>query len=140
MTIDLLVTFAALFLAVALGSGWAASAYISARAPERRRLHHIATAGGMDVALGPMTLVDQVDPKYTKIPGILPKSRKEMNRLRLRLARAGYNSPTAMVVYGLASILTPLILVLLVFRWVGYVAGRSHCLLSPSVICCQGCI
>ena len=66
-----------------------------------------------------MTLEDNVDPKYEKIPGLVPKSRKELGKLRLRLARAGYQSPTAVVVYGAASLLTPIAFVLLAFLFMG---------------------
>jgi tight adherence protein C len=119
MTIDLIVTLSALFIAIALVSGWAASAYLTARAPERRRLQQIAAVGGGELMLGPVSLVDQVDPKFKKIPGVVPKTRKEMNRLRLRLARAGYHSPRAIVIYGVASLVTPFLLVLLVFAMSG---------------------
>jgi tight adherence protein C len=119
MTIDLIITLSAAFVAIALTTGWGVSALLSARAPERRRLHQLATVGGIDAGLGPMTLVDSVDPKYKRIPGLVPKSRKEMTKLRLRLARAGYNSPTAIVVYGAVSLLTPIVLVLFVFLFMG---------------------
>jgi tight adherence protein C len=119
MTIDLMITLTAAFLAIALTTGWAVSAFLSARAPERRRLHQLATVGGIDVGLGTMTLVDNVDPKYKKIPGLLPKSRKEMTKLRLRLARAGYQSPTAVVVYRAVSLLTPIAFVLVALLVLG---------------------
>ena len=119
MTIDLIITLSALFTAIALVSGWAVSAYLTARAPERRRLQHIAVGGGGDLTLGPVSLVDQVDPKFKKIPGVVPKTRKEMTRLRQRLARAGYQSPKAIVIYGVATLVTPFLLMLLVFALSG---------------------
>jgi tight adherence protein C len=107
MTVDLLVTLAAAFMAVALLAGWGTAAVLSARSPERRRLHQFASAGGADLDMGPVSLIDSVDPRFRRIPGILPKSAKDMNRLRRRLANAGYNSLMAPVVYGFATILVP---------------------------------
>ena len=90
MTLDLIVTLSAVFMFVALVAGWGVSAVLSARAPERRRLQQLATAGGPELALGTLSLVDNIDPRLKRIPGILPKSPKEMSRLRRRLAAAGY--------------------------------------------------
>jgi tight adherence protein C len=109
MTLDLIVTLSAVFMFIALVAGWSTSAVLSARAPERRRLHQLASAGGPELSLGSMSLVDNLDPRLKRIPGILPKSPKDMNRLRRRLASAGYYSPTAIVVYGVASLLTPIL-------------------------------
>jgi tight adherence protein C len=109
MTLDLIITLSAIFMFIALISGWVASTAISARAPERRRLQQLASAGGPELTLGSMSLVDSIDPRIRRIPGILPKSPKDMNRLRRRMAAAGYHSPTAMVVYGVASLVTPIL-------------------------------
>jgi tight adherence protein C len=110
MSIDLIVTLSAAFLSVALLAGWGASAFLSAQSPERRRLRNLAPAGGPDFGLTSGSLVDEaIDPRFRRLPGIVPKSPKEMNRLRRRLAMAGHTSPTAVVVYGAATILTPLV-------------------------------
>jgi tight adherence protein C len=57
---------------------------------------------------GPVALVDSVDPRLKRLPG-LPKSTKDMNRLRRRLARAGYHQPSAMVVFAAANLITPIV-------------------------------
>ncbi len=88
MPFDIIVTLTAAFLFVALLSGWATSAALSAVAPERRRLRQFGVSGGYEVA-GPVNLIDSVDPRLRRFPGV-PKSPKEMNRLRRRLAAAGY--------------------------------------------------
>jgi tight adherence protein C len=119
MTPDLIVTLSAVFMFIALVSGWGVSAVLSARAPERRRLQQLATAGGPELALGTLSLVDNIDPRLKRIPGLLPKSPKEMNRLRRRLATAGYHSTESMVVYGVASILSPIVFALLTWAIFG---------------------
>ena len=108
MAFDLIVTLGAAFMFVALVAGYATSAALSAASPERRRLRHMA-AGGPSGAFDPqLTLVDTIDPRLKRIPGV-PKSPKEMGRLRRQLARAGYTSVTAMVVYAVATVATPLV-------------------------------
>ncbi len=120
MTFDLIVTLAAVFLAVALIGGWGAAAVLSARSPERRRLQQFATAGGAgELSIGPVSLVDSIDPRFRGIPGLLPKSPKDMNRLRKRLARAGYHSPTAIAVYGASTLIVPAVLALATWLVVG---------------------
>ncbi|HJR59037.1 MAG TPA: type II secretion system F family protein [Vicinamibacterales bacterium] len=110
MTLELIVTLAAAFLSVALIVGWATSALLSAQSPERRRLRNLAPAGGPDLGLTSLVdSMDNVDPRLRRLPGFLPKSPKDMTRLRRRLGRAGYHSPTAVVVYGAATLLTPVL-------------------------------
>jgi tight adherence protein C len=109
MPLDVLVTLAAAFMFVALVAGYGTSALVSAISPERRRLRQMATAGPGAVFDAQLTLVDAVDPRLKRIPGV-PKSPKEMGRLRRRLARAGYTSATALLVYAAATVATPVIL------------------------------
>lgn len=123
MPLDLIVTLVAAFLFVALVAGYGASAVFSATSPERRRLRQM-TAGGPSGGItdSPVTLVDTVDPRLKRIPG-LPKSQKEMGRLRRRLARAGYTSVTAMVVYAVATIATPVLLAVATVSLLGFSKG-----------------
>jgi tight adherence protein C len=121
MALDLLVTFVAGFLAVALVAGYGTSSVLAALSPERRRLRQLATAG--DVAASAderFTLVDGVDPRFKNLPGV-PKSAKEMGRLRRRLALAGYTSPTAVVLYAVANLVSPV-----VFGLVALAAAGVH--------------
>ena len=126
MSLDLIVTLAASFMFVALVAGYGASALVSAFAPERRRLRQLATAGPSGVLESRVTLVDTVDPRLKRIPGV-PKSPKELGRLRRRLARAGYTSMTAVVIFAAASVLTPcalaLVPILLLGRGEGLILG-----------------
>ena len=109
MSLEVIVTLAASFMFVALVAGYGVSALVSAIAPERRRLRQLTTAGPTGVIDSRVTLVDTVDPRLKRIPGV-PKSPKELGRLRRRLARAGYTSITAVVIFAAASIATPCLL------------------------------
>jgi tight adherence protein C len=126
MSVELIVTLAASFLFVALVSGYGVSALVSAVAPERRRLRQLATPGPTSVLDSRVTLVDTVDARLKHIPGV-PKSPKELGRLRRRLARAGYTSITAVIIYAAASIVTPcamaLVPILLLGRSEGLILG-----------------
>jgi tight adherence protein C len=112
MTIDLLITLSAVFIFIALVSGLVASGVMSARSPERRRLHELVSAGGPELSMGPVSLIDNIDPRLKRIPGLLPKSPKQMNRLRKRMAAAGYHSPKSLVVFAAVSLLTPIVVAL----------------------------
>jgi tight adherence protein C len=122
MPFDLLITLAAAFLFVALVAGYGTSALVSAASPERRRLRQMTVAGPAALVDPQLTLVDTVDPRLKRIPGA-PKSPKEMGRLRRRLARAGYTSPTAILVYSLATIATPVIFAVAAVSLIGVSKG-----------------
>jgi tight adherence protein C len=123
MTIDVILTLVAIFLLIALLSTAGVSAVLSAASPERRRLRQFATAGGpaLDFA-GSGALVDAVDPRLKRLP-LAPKSPKEMNRLRRQLVRAGCDSPQAMFIYVVATLVAPVVLVLLSFMVLGMQRG-----------------
>jgi tight adherence protein C len=126
MPFDIIVTLTAAFLFVALVSGWATSAALSAVAPERRRLRQLGVSGAYDAPAGPVALVDAVDPRFRRFPGV-PKSPKEMNRLRRRLAMAGYQHPSATVVYAAAQLVTPIVLASTILLLIG---GRNGLLIA----------
>lgn len=121
MPLDLLITLVAGFLFVALVAGYGTSALFSAWSPERRRLRQMAV-GGPSGVIDQVTLVDTVDPRLKRIPG-LPKSPKEMGRLRRRLARAGYTSMTAVLVFTAATVFTPIALALVAISLLGIGQG-----------------
>jgi tight adherence protein C len=124
MTIDVIFTLVAIFLLIALVSSAGVSAVLSAVSPERRRLRQLATAGGpaLDFGAGGGALVDTVDPRLKRLP-LAPKSPKDMNRLRRQLVRAGCDSPRAMFIYVVATLVTPVVLVLLSFTVFGMRSG-----------------
>src|SRR5690349_12407552 len=129
MQLDVLVTLFAAFLFVALVAGYGTSTIVTAMAPERRRLRRMATAGVVDAQ---MTLVDTVDPRLKRIPCI-PKSPKEMGRLRRRLARAGFTSMTAVLVYCAATVVTPIALALVPVSLLGMGRGFVLALIGAAI-------
>jgi len=142
MSIDLIVTLTAAFLFVALVAGYGTSALVSATSADRRRLRQLATSatGPMSVIDTRVALLETVDPRLKRIPGV-PKSPKELGRLRRRLARAGYTSITAVVIFAAATILTPCALALLAISllgagqgWILAVIGAAIGYLIPSLV------
>ena len=122
MNVDLIVTIVAGSLFVALAGGWGVSALISAASPERRRLRQLSTPNGVEVSDGAFGLVETVNPKIARVPGV-PKSPKEMGRLRRRLAMAGYPDASAVVVFALAQLITPLLLLMATLWFAGMGRG-----------------
>jgi tight adherence protein C len=118
MAIDLLIALTAAFLLVALLSGLGLSAMLSSWSPERRRLRQLTVTDASDIPVTGTTLVDTVDPRLKRLPGV-PKSPKEMNRLRRRLAAAGYHNTSAMVVLGLAKLITPVLFAAPILFFIG---------------------
>jgi len=133
MSLDLIVTLVASFLAVALLTGYGASSLLAAMSPERRRLRRLTTIAPpgepFDSAL---TLVDNIDPRFMRLPGV-PKSPKEMGRLRRRMAMAGYTSPTAVVVFALLNLAAPVLLGLATLTVIGVRSGWMFALLAAAM-------
>ena len=90
MPIDLIVTLAAAFMFVALVAGYGTSALVSATSPDRRRLRQLATADRARprVSTRGRPASRPSIRRLKRIPGV-PKSPKEMGRLRRRLAQGG---------------------------------------------------
>ena len=65
---------------------------------------------GISVALEDVRLTEVVDPRAQSMAKALPKSPKEMTRLRRRLATAGIQSFWAAIVYSVAELVLPLLL------------------------------
>jgi tight adherence protein C len=82
----------------------------------------MAVGGPTGVVETQVTLVDTVDPRLKRIPGV-PKSPKEMGRLRRRLARAGFTSMTSVLVYCAASIVSPIAFALIPVALLGFNQG-----------------
>ncbi len=132
MPLDLLVTLVAAFLFVALVAGYGMSTFFSALSPERRRLRLLAVGGPSGVVDAQVTLVDTVDPRLKHIPGV-PKSPKELGRLRRRLARAGYTSITAVLIYTGATIVTPIVFAVAAVSLVGVGKGLVLALIGAAI-------
>ncbi|MBA2306117.1 MAG: type II secretion system F family protein [Acidobacteria bacterium] len=112
MTPDLLLPITLLFVSIAVITGLGTSAVLARNVPERRRLREMAHPGhGTEsLQLDRPGLVEQLDPRLERVAGLLPKSPKEMGRLRRRLAVAGINSFAPAVVYSIAELTLPVML------------------------------
>jgi tight adherence protein C len=112
MTPELVLVVVGFFVSIALLVGLGASAVLGRTAPERRRLNEMAAAGAATVAFGTseqVRLTEQLDPRLERIAKRLPKSPKEMSRLRRRLAMAGIHSFGAAVFYSVSELTLPFV-------------------------------
>jgi tight adherence protein C len=104
-------TLVAVFLSVALMVGIVASRAMAWNAPERRRLRALAGAqpAGSGLLVQSQLTESASSPTAARISTVIPKSPKELSRLRRRLGRAGYRSMSAAIWYSLAELGTPLV-------------------------------
>jgi tight adherence protein C len=102
---ELTLALVAVFTSVALLTGAVASAVLARRLPSRRRLLEI-TKGPVSTGVltdGPQ-LTEALSPRLQKVAPYVPKSPKEMTRLRRRLANAGFHGTTVVIVYAFAEV------------------------------------
>jgi tight adherence protein C len=107
MTPDLWLPLGALFISIALITGATASLVLARNLPERRRLRQLSPEGGGPGLVEKVRLTEQLDPRLVRMTRMMPKSPKEMSRLRRRLSAAGIRSFRAAVFYSLAEITLP---------------------------------
>jgi tight adherence protein C len=132
MGLDLIVTLVAGFLCVALVAGYGASTALAAISPDRRRLRALTLGGPEDLVDSNSGLVDTIDPRLKSLPGV-PKSQKEMGRLRGRLAMAGYRNPAAVFGYALANLLTPAVFAIAALALAGVGEGWVLALCAAAI-------
>jgi len=100
------------FVSVALIVGSITSLALSGGKTERRRLREVTRGPRASAMMLPDVLPLSSDPSadgWSDAAKLLPRSGKEMNRLRNRLARAGIRHPGAPVIYGFVELLAPVI-------------------------------
>jgi tight adherence protein C len=112
MTLTLLVALVAFYASVALLAGYAASRALAWASPGQQRVRDMAAArAGDDAAVPEMPLTTMTpDPAMRQLSMALPKSPKEIGRLRRQLAAAGYHDINAAVWFSAARIGTPVII------------------------------
>ena len=112
MTPDLWLALGGLFVSIALITGLGTFAALVRWSPEGRRLRELATAGSSVTGdhVEHVRLTESLDPRLERLSRAVPKSPKEMTRLRRRLAAAGINGFGPAVLYALAEAALPLLL------------------------------
>jgi tight adherence protein C len=106
----MIITLVGVFISVALVAGLAVSTVLSSTSSERRRLRAVTRAP--DSMPLPETLPLSGDPHgdaWQNMGPLLGLSRKDFNRLRTRLIRAGYSHPSSPIVYAALERIGPLI-------------------------------
>jgi tight adherence protein C len=104
-----LIPLVTVFLSVAVAAGVAASYLLRITSPVDRRLRGI---GGTPTGPASLTELDLTRPSYgvlESMAGLVPKSHKDLSKLRRRMAMAGFDRPEAAVVYALAEIVLPIV-------------------------------
>ena len=123
------------FITVALLTGVLVTVVLSRTSPERRRLRDLAVAGGgpgvgaVDVRLSH----EPRSPFIDQLAAAVPKSPKEMGRLRRRLGKAGYRSFRAAVIYAAAEFALPVVFALAVLSAMGFTRGVLFAVLAAIV-------
>jgi tight adherence protein C len=119
---ELLLAFGVLAVSVAIAAGYVTLEVLAHKAPGRQRLRE---AGGVGGVLEPsLPLSDSaLDPRLARATRYLPRSPKEMTKLRKRLARAGYHAAMAPLIYSIAELGLPLMILLLCLYLLGPTQG-----------------
>jgi len=98
------------FVAVALAAGSATSLILRRQVPARRRLRLLAgEPRAAAAAPGAATLADQPDWLEKHAARFVPKSPKAMDKVRRRLARAGFHRPSAAIAFSFTELGLPLL-------------------------------
>jgi tight adherence protein C len=122
MTPQLLLALGVLLVSVAGAAGYLTLDLLARRAPARQRLRGVGEGTG--VLETSLPLADAaLDPRLARATRFLPKSPKEMSRLRKRLARAGYHRPLAPLLYAIAEIALPVLFVVVCVYLLGQTRG-----------------
>lgn len=113
MTPVLWLSLAGLFLSIALLTGVGVQLAFFGRTSAQRRLREIAPASvASGLIVDQVRLTERVDPRLERIAKTIPKSPKEMSRLRRRLATAGIYSFGAAVFYSISELVLPLLFII----------------------------
>jgi tight adherence protein C len=124
MSIELLLTLAAVFVFVSLVIVSIGSFVASQTATGRRRLRSTGPAS-QPVLLPEIVSLSNPTPAdgWQQLSKVFARSPKEMNRLRLRLSRAGFRRPSAPVIYAALEAVTPIVAALVPLVMLGLRRG-----------------
>lgn len=135
MQSDVLLALIGVFAAVAASCGAGAYLWAQNTSPERRRLAQLTgqqAASASAIRATPIVL-DASSVPDTPLQRFVPKSPKEMGRLRRRMAAAGYTHPAAPVFFSLAELGLPVLLVALSLLVLPLQAGLLVGLLAAAI-------
>jgi tight adherence protein C len=123
---DVAVTVVIVFVTTAIFAGSLAALVLNRQTDARRRLDRIMAPPQDRPVVAPvksLTLTDTVGPTLSRVSRVLPTSPKEMSRIRRRVARAGYTSPAAAVIYAALEVALPAVAGLTAFAVLGSPRG-----------------
>jgi len=123
MAPELLVPVIGVFLAMAFVFGAIVMLVLQRTSVEQKRLRAVSASSAPTLVLEQPQLVEALDPRLQKLSKAMPRSPKDMVRLRKHLAAAGYYSFGAAVAYSLSEVVLPLILGGALLYWLGWTDG-----------------
>jgi tight adherence protein C len=109
MSLELAILLIGIFASVALAVTALASLAFRWSTPGQREVRKLSHRG-MEGLLADVELAEVAAPWVKRFQQVVPKSPKELSKLRRRLGTAGYRSLPAAVVYGAAELILPLLL------------------------------
>ena len=122
--ITLIIAIAAVFIGVLVVAAFVSHAAMERRTPERQRLRQLtAPASERQLVRTEKDLVVNEDAEVMRVKTFVPKSPKDISRLRRRLMRAGYRTVPPVVIYFWAEITLPLVLGLGTLLFLGIQSG-----------------
>jgi tight adherence protein C len=122
MPMDLGLALVAVFVSVALVAASAMWLVLGWSSPERRQIRRLSRDRARVGATPALSLTDAPSALVKRLQQVVPKSPKDMSRLRRRLATAGYGSAAAAAIYAASE---PLLFAVFGFLVLG-VRGVSH--------------
>jgi tight adherence protein C len=134
MPMGLGLTLTAVFLSVALASGSAIWLVLGWSSPERRQIRRLSRDRSTLRATRTLSLTDAPSALVKRLQQVVPKSPKEMSRLRRRLTTAGCPSALAAAVYSASEPLLIVVFGLLVLGVRGISRGGWLFALVAAVI------
>jgi tight adherence protein C len=114
MSTELLVALSAVFVTVASLSGLLAWTIFERTAPAQRRLREFA-ASSQGSLVKSDTALTYAPSAAERLQRFIPRSPSQLTATRRLLIRAGFYSPTAVAVYGLLELATPIVVAGLLF-------------------------
>ncbi len=122
--ITLIIAIAAVFIGVLVVAAFVSHAVMERRTPERQRLRQLtAPDSERQLVRTEKALVVNEDAEVMRVKTFVPKSPKDIGRLRRRLMRAGYRTVPPVVIYFWAEITLPLVLGLGTLLFMGIQSG-----------------